>query len=163
MPTTAAPTNPPTWMPTTPAPTYHSCKDGSHGCDKSPCGVCLEVGDGWECGCAPGCICTRGCDKPHQYHVCEKTKEPTNKPTWMPTTAAPTTKAPTTWMPTTAAPTTKTPTTKTPTTGTPTTKTPTTATPTTATPTTPAPTYHPCKDGSHGCDKSPCGVCLEVG
>merc|ERR1711957_1045525 len=120
-PTTATPT---TATPSTPAPTYHPCKDGSHGCDKSPCGVCLEVGDGWECGCASGCICTHGCDKPHQYHECEKTKEPT----------------------------TATPTTKTPTTGTPTTKTPTTATPTTKTPTTPAPTYHPCKDGSHGCD-----------
>merc|ERR1712166_461081 len=132
----------PTWMPTTP-PTRHPCTDGSHGCDKGPCGVCNEVGDGWECGCAPECTCVGGCDKPHYGHKCEKTKAPT---------LAPTTKAPT-WMPT------KTPTTKAPT-WTPT-KTPTTKAPTKAP--TIGPTYHPCRDGSHGCDEGPCGVCNEVG
>ena len=90
------PTKTPTTVPTkalTKAPTFHSCTDGSHGCDKQSGGVCNAVGDGWECGCAAGYICVDGCESPHVGHKCKATKAPTKAPTKTPTKAP--TKAPT--------------------------------------------------------------------
>ena len=135
---TTHPTSQPTKHPTpkpTPAPTEHPCVDGSHGCDKSEGGICVQKPGGqFACKCAPSYKCVQGCDNGQSGHKCVATPAPTSIPTAQPTQQP--TNAPTTHP--TSQPT-KHPTPK----------------------PTPAPTEHPCVDGSHGCDKSQGGICVQ--
>ena len=99
---TVSPTDAPTWAPTetptdaptvsptdapTDAPTFHPCNDGSHGCDKTAGGICVQAGSGWRCECAAGFVCTAGCDDDHIGHTCVATVSPTDSPTVSPTTS----------------------------------------------------------------------------
>merc|ERR1719183_271559 len=47
-------TNNPVTMGTTTAAPLHPCRDGSHKCDKTANGKCIEVSGGYNCGCVAG-------------------------------------------------------------------------------------------------------------
>lgn len=72
----------------TPVPTpVHQCLDGSHNCDKSAGGECVQTGsehNAWACRCKSGyrCIGVEACQHPYQNHSCSLiTPAPTPAPT----------------------------------------------------------------------------------
>ena len=84
-PSTAKPTNQPSGAPTkqpTGAPTNHPCKDGSHGCDSGPGGICVtKEANKWACACKSSHKCVAGCTAHHKGHKCVITSTPTGAPT----------------------------------------------------------------------------------
>eukprot|EP01065_Artemidia_motanka_P000382 TRINITY_DN10168_c0_g1_i1.p1 TRINITY_DN10168_c0_g1~~TRINITY_DN10168_c0_g1_i1.p1 ORF type:complete len:1353 (+),score=249.67 TRINITY_DN10168_c0_g1_i1:99-4157(+) len=83
-PPSVGPSTSPQLSPTTP-PSQHPCSTDQHGCDTGPGGVCTPKPVGWECGCADGYHCVKGCGPISVGHKCEKdTGAPTAAPSRTP-------------------------------------------------------------------------------
>jgi hypothetical protein len=72
------------------------CRDGSHGCEKTQFGMCIETGGtDYRCDCKRGYVTQNAHDPPHSAHTCAKvtpapTPFPSPAPTPFPTPVPPT-------------------------------------------------------------------------